>query len=375
MIIRKLDTTLRKDVNAFLDFPFKLYKDNPYWVPPMRSGMVSLLRRRNHPYYLHSAGDFFVAESEGETLGCIAALYNINYNQYHNTRSAFLYYFDCIDDEQVAAGLLDSAVDWGKSHGADLLFGPKGFSRMNGSGLLIEGFNQRATVGVPYNLPYYQKFFEHFGFEKEVDYVSGYVTRSDHFDPRIYAIAEKVKERGNFWIKTFRSKREIRKYIYEVNRIHDEAFQGIIDFQFYPSTKEEFKMMADSIIFVADLNIMKLIMKGDEVAGFVIEYPDIAEAIQKTHGRLFPFGWITILHAIHHSTDFSLNGIGILPKYQGLGSNALLYTEIEKTVRAHRYQRAESIQVQEKNFRSKDDMESLGVRWVKKHRIYKKSIQ
>lgn len=375
MKIRKLDTSLRKDINTFLDFPFKLFKDNSCWVPPMRAGMVSLLSRKNHPYYLHSTGDFFVAESEGETLGCIAALYNNNYNQYHKTHTSFFYYFDCIDDEQVATGLLDSAFNWGKAHGADLLFGPKGFSRMNGSGLLVEGFDHRATVGVPYNLPYYQKFLEINGFIKEVDYVSGYVTRSDHFDPRIYAIADKVKERGNFWIKTFRSKREIRKYIYEVNRIHDEAFQGIIDFQFYPSTREEFEMMADSIIFVADLKIMKLIMKGEEVAGFVIEYPDIAEAIQKTRGRLFPFGWITMLHAIHHSTDISLNGIGILPKYQGLGSNALLYAEIEKVVRADRYQRAESIQVQEKNFRSKDDMESLGVHWVKRHRIYKKSIR
>jgi ribosomal protein S18 acetylase RimI-like enzyme len=274
----------------------------------------------------------------------------------------------------VAALLLDATISWAKEHDSNLVFGPKGFSRVNGSGMLVEGFQYPGTMGVPYNLPYYFGFLEKAGFAKDVDYFSGYLDRNSHYDPKVYLIAERVRQRDNFWIKSFKSSREMKEFIPEIERIHDEAFKGIINFQFYPSSPEEFQIMAKNIISIADPEIMKMIMKGNEVVGFIIVYPDVSEAVRKIKGRLFPLGWITLLWAKYHSPMLSLNGIGILPKYQGLGSNALLYVEAEKVIRAKHYQKAEMIQVQEKNFRSKDDMEALGVQWVKTHRIYRKSI-
>lgn len=374
MKILKLNTDIRKDRNTFLDFPFHLYKDTPQWIPPLRTDMTYLMDRKHHPFYQHSQGDFFAVESEGSILGTIAVLKNRIYNDYHHSQTSFFYYIDFVEDFQVASLLLDTATSWAREHESNILFGPKGFSRVNGSGMLVEGFQYPGTLGVPYNLPYYPGFLERAGFTKDMDYFSGYLDRSSHYDPKVYLIADRVRQRDNFWIKSFKNTREMEKFIPEIERIHDEAFKGIIDFQFYPSTREEFKMMAKNIITIADPEIMKMIMKGDEVVGFIIVYPDVSEAVRKIKGRLFPLGWVTLLWAKYHSPMLSLNGIGILPKYQGLGSNALLYVEAEKVIRAKHYQKAEMIQVQEKNFRSKDDMESLGVQWAKRHRIYRKSI-
>jgi ribosomal protein S18 acetylase RimI-like enzyme len=374
MKIRKIDTDDHTQRNLFLDFPFQLYKTVPQWIPPLRSDMIFLMDQKRHPFYEHSKGDFFVIESEGSVIGTVAVLNNQIYNQYHHSQTSFFYYLDFVDDFQVASMLLDSAISWAKKNDSNLVFGPKGFSRVNGSGMLVEGFQYPGTLGVPYNLPYYPGFMERAGFIKDVDYFSGYLDRNSHYDPKVYLIAERVRLRDNFWIKSFKNTREMEKFIPEIERIHDEAFKGIIDFQFYPSTPEEFKMMAKNIITIADPEIMKMVMRGDEVVGFIIIYPDVSEAVRKIKGRLFPLGWTTLLWAKYHSTMLSLNGIGILPKYQGLGSNALLYVETEKIIRAKHYQKAEMIQVQEKNFRSKDDMESLGVRWAKIHRIYRKSI-
>jgi GNAT superfamily N-acetyltransferase len=372
MRIRKLDTAKGQDRRLFLDFPFRLYKNFPQWVPPLRSDMLFLMDRKHHPFYKHSMGDFFIAESEGSVLGTMAVLNNQLFNQYHHSRTAFFYYLDFVEDLQVTSSLMETAADWAKKNGLDQLTGPKGFSRVNGSGMLIKGFPYPATLGVPYNPPYYPNFMEKTGFEKDVDYFSGYLDRNSQFDPKVYVIAERIRERENFWIKPFKNNSEMRKCIPEIERIHDEAFKGIIDFQFYPSSHEEFKMMAKNILAVADPEIMKMVMHENEVVGFIIVYPDISAAIRNAKGRLFPFGWIPILWAKHHSALLSLNGIGLLPKYQGLGSNALLYVEAEKVIRAKHYQQAEMIQVQEKNFRSKDDMESLGATWAKVHRVFKK---
>jgi len=336
--------------------------------------MTFVMDQKKHPFYQHSLGDFFVVESERSVLGTVAVLNNQIYNQYHHSKTSFFYYLDFVEDFQVATLLLDTAIQWAKKQGSNLILGPKGFSRVNGSGMLVEGFQYPATLGVPYNLPYYSGFLEKTGFVKDVDYFSGYLDRSSRYDPKVYSIADRVRQRESFWIKSFKNTHEMKKFIPEIERIHDEAFRGILDFQFYPSSPIEFEMMAKDIITIADPEIMKMIMRGDEVVGFIIIYPDVSEAVRKIKGRLFPLGWITLLWAKYHSTLLSLNGIGILPKYQGLGSNALLYVETEKVIRAKHYQKAEMIQVQEKNFRSKDDMESLGVQWVKRHRIYQKSI-
>ncbi len=368
MKIRTLDTSKSRDVNAFVAFPFHLYQHSNQWVPALTSEVRLAMNRERHPFYRHSEADFLVVESEKDILGQVAMIHNRNYCAHHKIETAFIYYLDVAEDRQASRLLLHAVIEWARQREITKILGPKGFLRANGLGVLVEGFEYLPAVGIPYNFPYYASFLEDAGFEKETDHYSGYLTQASQLPERLYEVAEKVKTRGNFWIKTFKDKDEMRTWIPKVEEVHNEAF--CVHPWFYPSTNAEFELIANNMIQIAQPGLMKLIMKGEEVAGFIIAYPDISEGIQKSHGRMYPFGWVYLLDAIRNSKTVDMNGLGILPKYQGLGSNALLYTEVEKTLRNSRFERLEIVQVDERNFKSKADMDILGTTWHKLHRSY-----
>jgi hypothetical protein len=367
--IRKIDTESAAERHLFTNFPFKLYQNCVNWVPPLSSELNLVLNRRKHPFYKHSLADFFVSESEGQVLGRIAVLHNRNFCNFHQEKTAFVYYFDAVDDQQIATSLFDQAVAWAKQNELDNLLGPKGFLRSNPVGLLADGFEYFPALSMPYNFSYYPGLFESFGFIKESDLLSGYLDMDSSLPPRIHEIAEKIQQRNKFWIKKFKTSAEIRPWVPLVNKVHDEAF--LTNPNYYPTTPEEFKLIANDLITIAEPSLIKFIMKEDEVIGFILAYPDISRAIKEVNGKIFPLGWIKLLLEKRRTRLINFNGLGIVPKYQGLGANALLYSELEKTLRGQHFEKAEIIQVDERNFLSKSDMESLHVNWCKRHRIYR----
>ena len=152
MQVRKIDTTRRKDVRQFIRFPFDLYKHCPQWVPPLVPGMKAVLDRDRYPLYRHLDADFFVVQEGKQTLGRIAVLDNRLYNDYHQAKTAFFTYFDVVEDVEVSNALLGAAFDWARARGLQDMLGPKGFSRFDAHGLLVDGFEHRPSVGLPYNL-------------------------------------------------------------------------------------------------------------------------------------------------------------------------------------------------------------------------------
>lgn len=369
MRVRKIDTGSSHDARQFTNLPFRINKDYPLWVPTLASEMTLVMNQEKHPYYRHSEADFFLAESDGQALGRIAVLNHRLYSEHHHSPTAFFYYFDCVNDREVSGRLFEAAFDWARERGLTLMLGPKGFSRSSGQGLLVEGFQYTPAVGIPYNPPYYPALIEAAGFEKETDHLSGYLRRGQTIPERVIEVAEKVKQRNHFWIKTFQGKAEMRAWIPKIDVIHQEAFQN--NPGYYPSTKEEFELLAGNMIQIADPRLVKLIMHGEEVAGFMLCYANISNAIRKARGRIYPLGWVYILWEMRHTKAVDLNGIGLLPKYQGLGSNALLYAEVEKTLLGAGMDQAEIVQVDERNLKSRSDMETVGVQWCKRHRTYR----
>ena len=369
MKIRKIDTNLQSDIKKFKNFPFNLYETCKQWVPTMDSEISLALNREKHPFYQHSEADFFVAESEGQVVGRIAAIHNNNYSNFHHCPIGFFYYFETIDDVEVAHSLFSAAVDWVNQFSVKYILGPKGMLRSNGVGLLIEGFDYLPAMGNLYNYPYYQQHVESFGFVKETDHLTGYMDSTHRFPEKLYRVAEKVKQRGSFWIKTFKKKSEMEQWIPALNVVHHEAF--VNNPGYYPTTKEEFELLAKSLIQVMDPRLPKLIMKDENVAGFILPYPNVNKGVQKAKGKIWPLGWYHLMREQKQTRSVDINGLGLLPKYQGLGGNALLYTELEKTVRQFNFDKAEIVQVDEKNFMSKSDMETLGSHWYKRHRTYR----
>jgi hypothetical protein len=196
--IEQIDTSSKPQVRRFIDLPFKLYQGDPVWVPPMRIDCKAQLNRATYPFYEHSDADFFIAVRDKKDVGRIAAIENRHFNRHHGTRKAQFFFFESIDDQDVANALFESVFDWARQRGLEAVIGPKGLSPLDGFGLLIDGFEQRQMMTMMnHNPAYYVRLLESLGFTKEVDFVSCYAS-DEHFrfPERIHRIADRVQQRG-----------------------------------------------------------------------------------------------------------------------------------------------------------------------------------
>lgn len=369
--VRQLDPGCRADVTKFVAFPFALYRHCAQWVPPLVSSARTLLDRRKHPFYRHSEADFFVAERAGQVVGRIAALENRHYNAYHHRRSAFFGYFEVIEDEAVAQALLETALAWAKSRDLEEVIGPRGLLGVDGS-VLVEGFEHRPALGIPYNYPYYDAFIKAAGFEKDTDYLSGYRWVNHPLSERFYRIAEKVKTKRNLWVKDFSSKAELRQWLPRLIEVHHEAFSQL--HSYYPPTAEEIGLVVDTLLTIADPNLVKLVMQHDQIIGFLLAYHDISAALQRSQGRLWPFGWYHLLTERKRTKWVNVNAVGLLPSHRGIGANMLLYTELKKALSATNFRHLDMVQINEQNTNSLADIENIGVHWYKRHRHYRRLL-
>lgn len=371
MHIRQIDPTAKADVARFIRFPFDLYRDCPQWVPPMWSEMRAVFRP-DHPYYEHSQAAFFLVEEGFRTLGRIAVLDHRRYNDYHRARTAFFYYFDAIEDTGVSRALFAAAADWARGRGLAEMVGPKGMLRADGLGLLVEGFAHRPAMGIPYNYAYYDALLRDAGLEKQIDYVSGHLCGDYELPERYFEIAERIKARRGFTIKRFGSKRELRAWVTAIQRVNNEAFTDV--WGYYPMSAAETQAIADRLLSVVDYRLIKLVLKGEELAGFLLAFPDLSTGIRRARGRLWPLGWWHILREFRRTEWLSINGLGLLPQYQGLGANAILYTELARSVREFHFRHADLAQIAEDNLKSLGEANALGVEWYKRHRIYRRAL-
>jgi GNAT superfamily N-acetyltransferase len=372
--VDKLDTTDKALVKRFVRIPFRLYENHPQWVPPILMDAEAQLNKSKHPFYEHSDADFFIATKDGRDVGRIAALENKRFNQYHKTKQAQFYLFDSEDDQEVATALFERVVDWAKGRGLDRLVGPKGFGALDGYGIQIEGFEHRQIMTMMnYNYPYYVRLVENLGFTKEVDFVSCYMGKDTfHLPERVFRIAERVKARNNLGVHYFKTKKDLRAWANKIGRLYNDSF--INNWEYYPLTDREIKYILDNILTIADPRLIKIITHNDDAIGFLFGFADLSAAFQRIKGHLFPFGLIDLLLEIKRTKWVSLNGAGVLPEYQGMGGNALLYVEMEKTLHDFQFEHADLTQVAETAVQMRHDLENVGGKAYKNHRVYQKSI-
>lgn len=374
--IEKIDTSLKSQQRRFVRIPFQFYQKTPQWVPPIRLDVETMLNKRKHPFYEHSDGDFFIATRNGRDVGRIGVLENRNYNEYHGTKIANFYFFECEDNQETAEALFEEGFSWAKDRGLDTVVGPKGLGPLDGYGLLVEGYEHRQMMTMmTYNHPYLPRLLESMGFEKEVDFVSCYLNK-DAFklDERIHHIADRVQKRGSLRVLKFRNKRELVSWAPKIGRAYNNAF--INNWEYCPLSDKEIDFIVDNIITIANPNLFKIIAHEDDVVGFLFAFPDVSAAIQRSKGRLLPFGLFDILLEMRRTTWVALNGAGILPEFQGRGGNALLYSEMEKTVRHEnfRFEHADMTQIAESAVQMRNDLDNLGGKAYKNHRVFRKSI-
>lgn len=373
--IEKIDTENKSQVKRFVELPHRLYRDCPQWVPLLNIDAYTYLNRRKHPFHEHSDVDFFLAARDGRDVGRIAAIENKPYNEYHRTRKANFYFFDCEDDPQVAAALFETVFDWAKARGLDEVVGPKGMGPLDGYGILIFGHEHRNTMTMlNYNHSYYRKLVEALGFEKEVDFVSCFLPADKFQVPeRVERITQRVMQRGGLQVKRFKNKRELIAWAPRIGKAYNEAF--VQNWEYYPLSQREIDFVVDNIMTIADHRLIKIIVHGEAVVGFLFAFHDVSAALQRSKGRLFPFGLIDLLLELKRTDKVAVNGMGILPEFQGLGGNAILYAEMGHTLLDFKqFKHVEMSQVAETTEQMRADLKNLNGVEYKNHRVYRKWI-
>jgi hypothetical protein len=373
--IHKIDLKDKADVMRFIQIQFDLYAGHPQWVPPFIVDVKTMLNPDKHPYYEHSDAEFFVAIKDGDIVGRIAALENKPFNQYHDAKDAEFYLFECVNDQEVANALFDTVFDWARSRGLNRLVGPKGFGPLDGYGIQIEGFEHRQMMNMMnYNYPYYRDLVENLGFTKIVDFVSSYVDpQAFQLPPKARKAAEIAKKRGTFLVLDFKNKRALRSWAGRIGQAYNKAF--VKNWEYYPLTQREIDFVVDNVMTIVDPDLIKIIVKDGEVVGFVFPFPDVSAAMQKNKGKLGPIEILRLLIEIKRTNWISFNGVGILPEYQGLGGNAVMYAELEKSMHQNtQFVHSELTQVAETAEQMRKDLQNLGVRFYKNHRVYQREI-
>ncbi len=373
--IEKVDTENKAQVKRFVQLPHRLYAGCPQWVPPLNVDAYNQLNRKKHPFHEHSDVEFFLAVRDGRDVGRIAAIENKPFNQYHGTRKADFYFFDCEEDLEAATALFNAVFEWARARNLNSVVGPKGMGPLDGYGILVFGHEHRQTMTMlNYNYPYYQTLVEAQGFEKEVDFVSCYLP-SDSFKipERVERIARRALERGHLQVKRFKNKKELLQWAPRIGQAYNKAF--VNNWEYYPLTQREIDFVVDNIMTIADHRLIKIITHGEDVVGFLFAFHDVSAALQRARGRLTPLSLADLFLELKRTRTVAVNGMGILPEFQGHGGNAILYYEMGQTLLDFKqFQHVEMTQVAETAEQMRADLKNLNGVEYKNHRVYRKNL-
>ncbi len=358
----------------FIEFPKRLYRGCPHWVPWFDLDMRSLLRRR-HPYFLQARGEFFLAREGGRTLGRVCVTKNPSYIAQHGTACAHFYFFDVEEDPQAAEALLRRCLEWARGEGLELLRGPMLLGGVSGSGILVEGYERRAAMTMmPYNHPYYPRLLQDLGFRKHVDLYSMDLP-PDRFrlPERVEAVAEKVLARGRFQVLRFRSKRGLKAVAEGIAALYNATLADHLED--YPLSPEELAQVTKDLLLIADPRLVKILAYDGQIVGYLFAFHDLSPVLQKNGGRLGPLALLRLLLGLRAGDGLLINGMGILPQYQRLGGNALLYHELQLSASGGPFRQVELVQVSERTELMLRDVQTLGGRICKTHRIYERECR
>lgn len=363
----------RFERKLFLEFPWRHYRGDANWVPPLRQNQKELVGFARHPFYDDAVGQAFLAMRDGEVCGRVLALVNHAHNRHYGEKRGFLGFFESVDDREVAHGLFDAACGWLRSQGMTAVRGPANPSLNYECGLLVEGFDSPPTFMITYNKPFYGDLFESYGFEKTQDLYSfwGHIDMLKSLDKKLTFVVQEAAERFNIKVRPFNPKRfgeELETFL----DIYNQSLVGT--WGFVPLSKAEGKHMGAGLkhLIVPELAILAEV--DGRVVGGTFGLLDYNPRIKQIDGRLFPFGFLKLLMRRREIKRVRLMSTNVLPEFQRWGVGLVLVNGIVPKVLEWGIEIGEFSWVLESNHLSRKTLERGGAKRDKVFRIYDRGL-
>jgi len=363
-----------RDLHRFIKFPLKLYKGNPYYVPSMISDEMNTLHWDRNPAFEYCDARYWIAYEGKKPVGRVAAIYNQIFIEKWNECSLRFSWLDFIDDERISAILLGAVETWARELGLKAVYGPQGFTDMDREGLLVEGFDEIATMATQYNFPYYAEHLVKLGYVKDNDWVEYQLTIPEKLDERIARAADIVLKWNNLHMLDAKHKNEILSYAPQLFHLLNKEYSHL--YGATPLSEREIEHYTQAYFGFIHPDFVPIILdENDEMAAFGVTIPSLSRAMQKSQGRLFPLGWLYIMNALNKNDLADLYLVAVRKKYQGLGVNMVLMNHIYQVFTRRGIRRAETNPEMETNINVQSQWKLFEKRQHKRRRCFIKKFE
>ncbi len=324
------EVTTKKEMKQFVTFPFSLYKNNKYWVPPIIKDEVAGFDKTKNPVFEHADARFFIALKNNKIVGRITAIINSYEVEKQGIKKMRFGWFDVIDDLEVTKVLIEKIKEIGCQNKLDFIEGPVGFSNLDKTGILTEGFDEIGTMITWYNHPYYMDHLEKIGFKKEKSWLESKF-KFKNVDGKYYGrISTILKKRYELTAPHFTATKQIMPHVDEMFEVFEKSYSKLSSY--VPISKAQIAFFKKKYISFINPEYIKFVFdKNNKVVAFAIVMPSFSEALQKSNGKLFPFGIFHLLKAKKKAKDVIFYLIGVHPEYQNKGVHAIIFDEYTKT--------------------------------------------
>jgi len=361
-----------KEKKLFIDLEWRLNKNLPNWISPLRMERAELLNPKKNPFFEHAEMELFIAYKDGRPVGRIAGIVNENYNSFQKSNDGFWGFFDCIDDQEVANHLFRAAADWNKSKAKDSMLGPMNPSTNDEVGILIDGFDTPPYLMMTHTWPYYQKLAENFGHQKAKDlyaWISGTKEAHANITEKMRRVSDKIMKKYNLSIRTLKIK-NLKEEIKIIKDIYNNAWSA--NWGFVPFTDTEIDKLAKDLKPIADQDLLFLAFKDDIPIAFSLTLPNVNEIFQKNpSGKLLPTGLFKLLFGLKKIKTVRVLVLGVKREYQFIGLGSIFYLKTIEKAFEKGYTAGEMSWILEDNHAMNRAIAAIGSKKYKTYRIYR----
>lgn len=370
------------ELQALIEFPWQVYRSDPFWVPPLISERQAFLDPARNPFFEHARVQFFLARRAERVVGTIGAFTNDRYNQFQGVNTGFFGFFEVLEDAEAAAALLKTAETWARLAGHTAILGPAQFSTNDECGLLVDGFDDAPRVLMTYNPRRYLDYLDAAGYTKAMDLWAYSLPldifgSADRLPSKLIRVAEKVRKQGKFTVRRLNMKR-FDEEVEKVKHVYNTSWER--NWGFVPMTDPEFEHMGRQLKTILDPDLVVVVEQEAKMVGFGLSLPDLSQPLRLAYPRPGTPELLTMLRLVWHwkvrrrMTWLRVFALGVLPEYRGQGVDALMYLETAKSAFRKGFKFAEMSWILENNMMMNRAIQFLGGQVYKTYRFYEKRL-